>query len=53
MYTLSSASITHAHIRNLQVLQCKCLNIVINAPWYLYISDKDLEVPFFLTTSGH
>ena len=36
------------------MLQCNCVNIVINAPLYSYISSKeiykDLEVPFFV---GH
>lgn len=44
-------SITHTHIRNLQVLQRKCANFVIDAHSYSYISNKeiykDLEVPIF------
>jgi hypothetical protein len=44
-------SITHTHTRNLQVLQHKCLNFVINVPWYSYLSYKeiykDLELLFF------
>ena len=35
-------SITHTHIRILQLLQHKGLNIVINAHWYSYISNKQI-----------
>jgi hypothetical protein len=38
-----------SHIRNLQVLQSKCLRIATSAPWY--IGNKhiynDLRIPFF------
>lgn len=50
-------SITHTHIRNLQVLHCKCASIVINAPCtHILVTRKFTMIwrlQFLLTTSGH
>jgi hypothetical protein len=42
-------SAVHTHVRKLQVLQSKCLDIPTNAPWYNGNRQihKYLEVPFF------
>jgi hypothetical protein len=42
----------HSHVRQLQVLQSKCLRLVTNAPWYVgkWHIHEDMGIPLF---AGH